>query len=224
MHICLFDIDGTLLNTGGAGQAAMEAAIQAEFGLTKPVQGIPAAGRTDRAIVADLFRYYELEAEDGALTRFVAAYLGHLPRHLAERAGTVLPGIPAILETLGRRDDVVLGLLTGNFRKGARLKLAHYGIDGPFAFGGFGDRHLHRDDVAREALAEVHRRYGPDVDPRQIWVIGDTPSDVRCGRAIGANVFAVGTGIFSMDDLAAENPDHLYSDLADPEPLLRLLD
>lgn len=223
MHICLFDIDGTLLLTGGAGQAAMEAVIASEFGSSRPVEGIPTAGRTDRAIVADLFRYYGLEPDDGAWERFLKAYLRHLPRHLAECDGTVLPGIPPLLETLGGRDDVILGLLTGNFREGARLKLEHYALDAYFTFGGFGDHHLHRDDVAREALAEVRRRCGEEIDPQRIWVIGDTPSDVRCGRAIGANVFAVGTGMFSMDALAAEGPDHLCCDLADPGPLLRLL-
>ena len=224
MHICLFDIDGTLLNTGGAGQAAMEATLEAEFGVTAPTEGISTAGRTDRGITADLFRYHGLGDGDDIHQRFLSAYCEHLPQQLQQRDGLVLPGVPELLDRLSSRDDVTLGLLTGNFEVGEQLKLEFYGLHHYFDFGGFGDRHVHRDDVAHEALAEVHQRHNDSVDMNRVWVIGDTPADVQCGRAIGAKVVAVATGMFEYQVLEAAKPDHLFVDFADAEPLLGLLE
>jgi len=223
MRVCFFDIDGTLLSTGGAGQAAMEAALLSEFQADRPVEGIPMAGRTDRAIVSDLFAFYGVEEDEQIWTKFMAAYLRHLPEHLRQRQGTVLPGIAAVLDELQQRDDVLLGLLTGNFREGAQLKLSHYRIHHYFLFGGFGDRHHHRDDVAGEALREAVRHHGNPFPGERVWVIGDTPADVRCARAIGARAVAVATGNYSRDDLDATAPDHLFDDFSDSASLLSLL-
>jgi phosphoglycolate phosphatase-like HAD superfamily hydrolase len=223
MHICLFDIDGTLLNTGGAGQAAMEDAFGAEFGTSRPAEGLLTAGRTDRAIAIDLFRFHGFDYDDEPAERFYQAYLRKLPAHLAERAGMVLPGVEALIQSLREREDVVLGLLTGNFREGAKLKLGHFNLHHHFDFGGFGDRHLDRDDVAREALAEVRQRFNGTFDPARLWVIGDTPADVRCGRAIGAKVVAVGTGQYSVDVLRDTSPDVLFDDFADYDAFHRVL-
>ncbi len=224
MHVCLFDIDGTLLNTGGAGQAAMEAALAAQFGVDRPVEGLSTAGRTDRAITSDLFRYYDIPETPETLARFVEAYLHHLPEQLRRRDGRLLPGVVRLLETLAEREDVLVGLLTGNFRRGADVKLAHYRLDGHFEFGGFGDEHFHRDDVAREALQQVHQRLNGQCDPQRLWVIGDTPADVRCARAIGARAIAVGTGIYPVEELARTGPDMLLPDFSHPDPFLRMLD
>ena len=212
MQVLLFDIDGTLIDAGGAGQAAMEQAIAREFGETRPVFNIPAAGRTDRAIGHDLFGYYSIPATDANWSRYVQTYLTLLPASLREREGGVLPGVVQLLKRLRQRDDVFLGLLTGNFVEGARLKLQHYGLHDHFRMGGFGDEHLERDDVARQALATLTSHL-PEVDPSDIWVIGDTPSDVRCARAIGARAVAVATGMFTGEQLAPTNPDVLLDDL-----------
>lgn len=223
MQICLFDIDGTLLNTLGAGRAAMEAALESEFGAGGPAEGISTAGRTDRAIVLDLFAYHGIEPDDGNWSRFLRAYLQQLPGHLAMRAGLVFPGVRELLEQLARRDNVAVGLLTGNFRKGAGIKLQHYELYGHFGFGGFGDHHHDRDDVAREAIRQVEKRFNGEVSPERIWVIGDTPADVQCGRAVGARVVAVGTGVHPGEDLRAAGPDYFFEDFSDPGSLLSLL-
>jgi phosphoglycolate phosphatase-like HAD superfamily hydrolase len=220
MHICLFDIDGTLIASGGAGKAALEAALASEFGIRRISDQLSLSGRTDRAILRDLFRLHGIEDTEDNRLRLFTAYLAHLPRCLATSPGRVLPGIAALLGMLHGRQDVALGLLTGNIRAGARAKLGHYRLDTYFAFGGYGDDHLDRDDVAREALAEVHRRYNDDVQPERIWVIGDTPLDIRCARAIGARAVAVCTGWHSRDELAGHAPDLLLDDLADAAPLL----
>jgi phosphoglycolate phosphatase-like HAD superfamily hydrolase len=222
MHICLFDIDGTLLASGGAGKAAMERALVTEFGVDCIDHSVPFSGRTDRAIGHDLLRIHGLEPSEQNWQRFLAEYLGHLPGHLASHDGKVLPGIASLLERLAEREDVAVGLLTGNVREGAWLKLSHYELFHHFSFGGFGDHHWERDDVAREALDVVQKEYGDNFNPDRIWVIGDTPLDVQCARCIGARVAAVGTGWHSMSELEAARPDLLVADFTDAAPLLEL--
>jgi phosphoglycolate phosphatase-like HAD superfamily hydrolase len=136
-----------------------------------------------------------------------------------------LPGILELMQHLSKRADIVLGLLTGNFRCGAQLKLRHYGLESFFEWewGGFGDDALDRDDVARAVAAELDQQFPESIDYDRVWVIGDTPADIRCGRAIGARVVAVATGSFDAEALAAAQPDHLFSDFQDPGPLLNWL-
>ena len=220
MHICFFDIDGTLLLSGGAGQAAMEAALMAEFQTREEPHGISAAGRTDRAIVTDLLTYYGIESDDAIYERFLGVYLSHLPQHLSSRGGAVLPGVEDVLEGLHARDDVRLGLLTGNYARGADAKLRHFGLHHYFQFGGYGDRHTDRADVAREALAAYREHHPECSDDDTLWVIGDTPHDITCGRAIDANVIAVCTGMFNAEELFQYDPDHLFEDFSDVEQIL----
>jgi len=224
MHICLFDIDGTLIASGGAGKAAMEAAMASAFGITELRATVPYSGRTDRAIGRDLLRLHDLEENSDTWQRLRSAYLAHLPACLANHQGTVLPGIAALLDHLQSQGQVVLGLLTGNIREGARLKLGHYNLYHYFAFGGFGDRHLDRDDVAREALAAVHQHCNGTARLEQIWVIGDTPLDIRCARAIGARAVAVATGWHSEEELTEHEPDLFLRDLEDPQLLMARLE
>jgi phosphoglycolate phosphatase len=223
MHICLFDIDGTLVSSGGAGKAAMEAALRSAFGADRGCDGIPFSGRTDRAIGRDLFQRHGIDETPANWQRFLEAYLGHLPDTLAGHPGRILPGIVALLERLQAHGDVRLGLLTGNIRDGARIKLGHFGLYHHFAFGGFGDLHLDRDDVARAAWQTVRERF-PDIRTADCtWVIGDTPLDVCCARAIGARVAAIATGWHPLEELAQAKPDLLLQDLSDPTPFLARL-
>jgi phosphoglycolate phosphatase-like HAD superfamily hydrolase len=222
MRVFLFDIDGTLLSSGGAGKAAMEAALAREFGVTELRGQVPYSGRTDRAIVRDLFRLHDIEESPHHWQRFMDTYLRGLPGFLTNYQGRVLPGIAELLQHLASLDQVALGLLTGNVREGARLKLGHYQLARFFKFGGFGDHHWERDDVAHEALAEVRRHLNGQVRLDRIWVIGDTPLDVRCARSIGVRVAAVATGWHSCAELEAERPDLVLTDLSDHRPLLDL--
>ena len=222
MHLLLWDIDGTLLSSGGAGKAAIEDALCHEFGVTE-CRHVAYSGRTDRAICRDLLQLHEHEDSPENCRRLVAGYLKRLPAALAKHRGGVLPGIAALLEQLRAQERVALGLLTGNLREGARLKLGHYGLYEHFAFGGFGDHHLDRDEVAREALAAARAHLRGGVPAERTWVIGDTPLDVRCARAIGARVAAVATGWHALEELEAARPDLLLTDLSDPRPLLERL-
>ena len=219
MLICLFDIDGTLLASGGAGKAALESAFTEEFQTELRFQ-IPYSGRTDRAIIRDLLQSHAIDETPEIRRRLFDGYLQRLPGCLRSHRGRILPGIQELLGQLRARNHCALGLLTGNVRAGAQAKLGHFGLNEHFRFGGFGDEHLDRDDVAREALAAVHREVHPEVRPDNIWVIGDTPLDVRCARAIGARIATVATGVHSFDELAATAPDVALHDLSDPTPFL----
>jgi phosphoglycolate phosphatase-like HAD superfamily hydrolase len=219
MRVYLFDVDGTLISSGGAGKAALEAGLAELFGIQEALR-IPLSGRTDRAILMDLFQVHGLPDTPENHQRLREAYLRHLPACLVRCLGRVLPGVTALLEHLKGRRDAAVGLLTGNVRAGARVKLGHFGLFDYFAFGGFGDLHHDRDDVAREALSETRRHLGSDFPAERIWVIGDTPLDVRCARAIGARAAAVLTGWHAREELAACGPDLLLDDLSDPKALL----
>jgi phosphoglycolate phosphatase-like HAD superfamily hydrolase len=224
MIACLFDIDGTLLSSGGAGKHAMYAAIASEFGVDKLFDGVAFAGRTDRAIGRDLFLNHSLHDTAENWQRFVRAYLDHLPNSLNSKPGRVLPGVNALLAALHLRSDVVIGLLTGNLRDGARVKLSHYAIEKYFQFGGFGDTHLDRCDVATDAVAALSAHIQAKIAPNDVWVIGDTPLDIQCARSVGARVMAVCTGFHASSELAADNPDALLDDLSDTETVVATFD
>ena len=220
MPILLFDIDGTLVRTGGAGKAAMEAALLEGFGVPEIRDVVPFSGRTDRAIGHDLLTAHGQHATPDNVTRLTQYYLDRLPAALHRNGGEVCPGIRELLIELQPKSHVTLGLLTGNVRAGAQKKLSHFGLWDYFRFGGFGDNHTDRDDVARSALraAANHTR----IDPSEVWVIGDTPLDVKCARAIGAKAIAVATGWVPLDQLRACEPDFAFDDLSDVAGLLRM--
>ena len=221
MQVLLFDIDGTLIRSGGAGKAAMEDALRSEFGVGELYDRVPYSGRTDPSIGRDLLEVHGLEASEANILRLRTAYLRHLPESLRTNQGIVLPGIHELLERLRLADNITLGLLTGNVRDGARCKLSHFELWHYFPFGGFADGIPERDDVARFALKETARHLGRDVHPSNIWVIGDTPLDVKCARAIGAKAVAVATGWHSIDELNESKADWVLSDLSEPAELMK---
>ena len=224
MHICFLDIDGTLVSTGGAGQAAFVVTLDKDFGIANASStGVTFAGRSDRAIALDLFALHGLEPSVEMWERFRPAYVRRLAEVLPTFKGRVLPGVVPLLEALAARGDVALGLLTGNVRLAAERKLTHYGLWDHFAFGGFGDVHTDRCDIAASALAEARAHLNGDAHG-QVLVIGDTLNDITCGRSIGARCIAVPTGTTSIDLLQTGEPDVLVETLEDAEPILRLLD
>lgn len=222
MPVLLFDIDGTLVRTGGAGKAAMEGALAREFGVPEIRDTVEYSGRTDRAIGRDLLAAHGIEPTPTNQERLHQGYLAHLPASLKTHGGVVCPGIEELLGVLRPREGTVLGLLTGNVRAGARHKLGHFGLWDFFACGGFGDEHYDRDDVARAAIREVRTHLRREVTPGDVWVIGDTPLDVKCARAVGAKVIAVATGWHPLEELRGHNPDLALADLSNVQDLLRM--
>src|SRR3954468_4642327 len=233
MHICLLDIDGTLLLTGGAGQTAFAETLAAEFGISEIIKSVMFAGRSDRAIAMDLFRLHGVEETADNWQRFCTGYLSRLEAALVAHQGFLLPGASELVAALAKRDDVALGLLTGNVREGAKRKLAHYNLWHWFPFGGYGDDHLDRSDIAAAALAAAREHISGHANgstrngkkfPGEIIVIGDTTHDITCGRSIGARCVAVPTGHTTVDELRQSNPDLLVETLQDLRPILELLD
>ena len=220
MRVLLFDIDGTLIRSGGAGKAAMEAGLRTAFEIDEIRDGVPYSGRTDTGISRELLASHGIEPSDTNVERLKSAYLAHLPEMLRRKGGEVLPGIEAAL--LGERQGAVIGLLTGNIRAGAEIKLRHFGLWDHFPFGGFADGLDDRDDVARRAKLDAERHVGKKINPADIWVIGDTPLDVKCARAIGAKAVVVETGWHHRDELVAASPDHLLPDFTHAGELLTL--
>ncbi|GBD37726.1 Phosphoglycolate phosphatase [bacterium HR36] len=212
--IVFFDIDGTLLRSGGAGKLAMETAICETFAVPPAGVRIPYSGRTDRAIIRDLMQAHGVPITEENFQRFVQTYLRLLPECLQRMQGRVLPGVLELLDHLQSRFGYAVGLLTGNLRSGARTKLGHFGLAERFAFGGFEDQHYERDAVARDALAAAHSYLNGRYDPSRIWVVGDTPLDIQCARSIGARVLAVATGTHSLEELLAYQPDLALPDLS----------
>ena len=214
MYFLLFDIDGTLIHAKGAGRVAIHRAFADIFQVNE-CHEVEFSGRTDRGIAHNLFQLHGIDDTTENWHALNTSYLEHLAEALPEQKGHVLPGVPSLLERLVSRTDIQLGLLTGNTREGARLKLEHYELAHYFPFGGFGDDHHERNDVAHEALARLKQHAKGDIDVDRVWVIGDTPLDVQCARAIQARVVAVATGNHDREELAASRPDLLLDDLSD---------
>jgi phosphoglycolate phosphatase len=227
MHLCLFDIDGTLIDTGGAGMRAFQATFAEDFEVDEVNGDVPFAGRSDRAIARDFFIAHGLDLSPSNWDRFRLGYLRRLTELLPQLNGATLPGVVALLDALTRRGDVLLGLLTGNVRDGAERKLAHFQLWDRFACGGFGDDHLERNLIAAAALSDSQRHIaatgsGMKIDGT-ILVLGDTLHDITCARSIHAKVVAVPTGRTSADELRSAGPDVLVDTLADLNPILELL-
>ena len=223
MYAVLFDIDGTLLQSGGAGHVAFAETFREAFHLTEFPEGIAFAGRSDRAIAQEIMQRAGIEPSLANWQRFYTDYCSRLGNVLSVCEGTVLPGVLELLDRLEENSHAALGLLTGNTDFGAQAKTAAYGLAGRFAFGGYGDQRTDRDDIAADARRAAEEFVAAENNERSlcgVMVIGDTPADVRCGRAIDAFVVAVATGGSSWDELAACQPDLLLEDLTDTEALL----
>ena len=219
VKLVLFDIDGTILWSDGAGRRAMQSALTTVFGTA----GDPRYrydGKTDRQIVRELMR--QAGHDDGRIDRDMDALLEHYLDGLrdelssGERRSELLPGVRELLDALESRDDVVLGLLTGNLEEGAKAKLGAVGIDfARFRVNAFGSDHEHRPELPAVAQRRAREELGLHVEGERIIVIGDTPADIECGRTLGARAIAVATGRYDVEALRAHGPAAVFEDLTD---------
>lgn len=219
----LFDIDGTLLTSGGAGERALRLGFKERFGIDEDYRSIEIAGRTDSLIARQIFQKHRIAETPENLTAFFDGYLHHLGALLPTTNGRLLPGILELLDALKKRPDVVLGLLTGNLQRGAELKLTHYGVWHYFEVGAFADDHHERNELGRFACARAVERAGCEFPAERIFVIGDTPHDIACAHAIGAKAIAVATGASTAEQLCAARADYVFDDLSDLAAVLRVL-
>ena len=218
MKLVLFDIDGTILLTAGAGKRAIHRALIEVYGATGP-DDHRFDGKTDPQIVRELMRIvgHEDDHIDAKMSELLARYVGYLHEELRARPDGVrlMPGIHELLDALAERADVVLGLLTGNLVDGARAKLEAAGIDPKrFVVGAYGSDHETRSELPAVALARARRELRLAIDGSDVVVIGDTPADLQCGQGIGARAIGVATGHYTVDDLAAHRPAAVFRDLS----------
>ncbi len=215
IRLVLFDIDGTLIQSGGAGEQAFARVCAAEFNLPNGAAQLRFAGRTDPAIVREFFTRHDIQSSPENFRRFFDCYVFWLDHLLGQLAGQVLPGVREALRDLGDlRRRPVIGLLTGNIRLGAQIKLSHYQLWDHFVTGGFGDDHEDRNQVAAIARERGRWLLGPELRGEEILVIGDTPLDIACAKAIDAKVLAVATGKHRREELARLQPDWAVENLS----------
>jgi phosphoglycolate phosphatase-like HAD superfamily hydrolase len=221
--VILFDIDGTLVLTGGAGGRAMARAFEDLFAISDAFDGVPIPGRTDAWILSHAAAAHGVSLAD--LSGFHDVYLAHLVAEL-ERPGPrkgIMPGVAPLLDALAVRPDIYLALLTGNYEAAARVKLEYFDLWRYFPCGAFGDDAPLRNGLVGKALARVTACGGPSFPAAQAIVIGDTPLDVECAAFSGARSLGVATGSHSVDQLQAAGADAVLQDLSDLDAVLRLL-
>jgi len=221
--LLLFDIDGTLITSGSAGEHALRLAVKDLFGVQDDLSGIGIAGRTDGLIAKQILERFHREANVESITAFLDAYLRRLVEELPKTRGSVLPGIVLLLKSLKEKPNVALALLTGNVSRGAELKLSHFGVWTFFEFGAYADDHHDRNELGPVAQKRAGEFHGVEFASDRTFVIGDTPYDIECGKVIGAKTVAVATGNYTRQQLAEHLPDILLDDFSDVEGFLASL-
>lgn len=221
----LFDIDGTLLVSGGAGNRALNRAFQEKYAISRAMESISPDGKTDPAIVREVFRKkLHREPDPAQIEELKEIYLRYLGEEVETSPGyRLLPGIPSLLEYGRRRPNLVLGLLTGNWEEGAKIKLTRSNLKQFFPFGGFGSDAEDRGEIAKLAVDRGREYAGECVPQERIFVIGDTPHDIRCARTAGVRAIAVATGSTPFKDLACCQPEHILPSLSDYEQFWTLI-
>jgi phosphoglycolate phosphatase len=222
-RLVLFDIDGTLVWPNGAGALAMQRALEEVFGTSGGLEDVAMVGMTDRSIIQQALAGSGLSAANinEHWDAFSHALARHMESTVVERQLSPCPGAVTLLEALAAREGVLLGLVTGNLENTAPIKLRAAGIDPAiFGVGGFGSDHGDRNELPAIAAQRARTLTGVSFSGSDIVVVGDTPADVACGRAVGGCTVAVATGSLPLDRLVAARPDYLFPDLTDREAVI----
>jgi phosphoglycolate phosphatase len=211
----LFDIDGTLVDTAGAGMASLKEATLHLFGDEGP--GLNLAGSTDLAIVSQIHAHFGMEFTRKRFEQYIDHYLSRLDWNLAngQFPGLVYDGVTELLGNLAEHPDASIGLLTGNTQGGAASKMRHFQLSNHFSFGAYGCDHADRNELGPIALSRASAIAGRNFTAQETWVIGDTPKDIDCAHAIGARCLAVATGYYTASQLADHGADQVVETLAD---------
>ena len=225
MKLLLFDIDGTLVLSGGAGKRAMNRVFEELYGYADVMEGITLSGRTDDKIMMDAYARAGIAFNYPELQRFKVRYfemikLEMLVDHNGKR---VMPGVAQLLPELQMRDDVYLALLTGNWEQGGRTKIGYFGLDRYFPFGAFSDDSAERTELVPIAVRRFQEFFSFSPEPRDVYVIGDTPADIQCAKPHGVVSVAVAAASHTVEDLRPFAPDVLWEDLTDLPRVLEIL-
>ena len=226
MHrLILFDVDGTLLSTNGQAGEALGTALRETFGTAGPIEHYPWAGKTDPQIVFELLGHAGIPRADvqPRLSEVFDVYCDNLARRLTPANTSALAGVHELLQALGRRSDIAVGLLTGNIRRGADIKLTAAGLGGYFTMGAFGSDQEDRNLLVAVARERAKALWGDEFSGTRTTVVGDAEPDIRCARAGGARSISVASGKTPRETLATLHPDVLLESLASPLALPALI-
>jgi phosphoglycolate phosphatase len=214
IRLVLFDIDGTLIHTSGAGEKAFARVFANLFGISDGTEKLKFAGRTDVAILREFFAHNAIEASPDNIEQFFDAYVFMLEHMLQQSPGGAHPGVRTWLRELrSLPHPPLIGLLTGNIRLGAEIKLRQFDLWNEFTIGAFADDSAERNEIAAIAKRRGETLLGHPLRGEEVLVIGDTPLDIACARAISAKVLAVGTGMYRSRDLQPLQPDWMVDNL-----------
>lgn len=224
-RLILFDIDGTLLLTGGAGKAAFDQVFAELFGIAGAWKEIHPDGRTDPFLIEELFeKNLGRRPSPGEEGRVRESYSRKMAQTLQEAPRfRLMPGVTELLPALARQSGVVMGLATGNFEETATLKLKRGDLSDFFSFGGYGSDHRDRLQLTRIALQRGHQKAGGNVSPEDCFLVGDTAHDIRCGKLLGLTTIAVATGSTPKAELDRHRPDFLLDSLEETEEFLSII-
>ena len=220
MRLVLFDIDGTLIDSGGAGVRSLDLALKDLFSIENGFHGISMAGKTDTQIIKEGIMKHGLSA-NGTIDAVIKAYLNYLKREINNDRKHVKPGIYEVLEELKPLQDLGLGLLTGNIEEGARIKLEPFRLNEYFPAGAFGSDDEDRNNLLPIAVKRFEELFQQKIEADNCIIVGDTPRDVECAHIYGAMCIAVATGPYSYDDLIEAGADYVVQDLSDRNALLQ---
>ena len=225
LKLLLFDIDGTLISTGGAGGRCLNRAFEQLYGFDNILEGVSLAGRTDDQILMEAYGRAGIPFSEEELSGFKPVYFDLLADEMGNGSAPkgAMPGIPELLEQLSGQNHVCLALLTGNWEQSGRIKIQYFNLDHYFPFGAFSDDSPERADLVPVAMNRFAAKYGINPAPKDVYVIGDTPADIRCAKPHGVNSVAVAAAFHSMDDLRPHQPDILLEDLSDIKTVMKLL-
>jgi phosphoglycolate phosphatase len=226
VKLVLFDIDGTILLTGGAGRVTMNRIYEELFGIASAFDGLHADGKTDPLIFAELLHRHAVEVDDdvAVLAEIRRRYEAGFGDAMRSAPATLMPGVVPVIETLDRRDDIQLGLLTGNLEHTARIKVDHFGLGGYFPIGAYSSDSPDRRDLPAVAVRRAEEHLGRTIGlGRHVVIVGDTPKDVDCALANGCTSIGVGAARYSEAELRAAGAHHVLPDLEDDDTAVRII-
>jgi phosphoglycolate phosphatase-like HAD superfamily hydrolase len=222
VRLILFDIDGTLIDSGGAGTRSLDLALKELFSVENGFYGISMAGKTDTQIIKEGLMKHGMSA-DGNVESIVRVYLNHLREEINNDRKHVKPGIYELLENLQQRRESGLGLLTGNLEQGARIKLEPFGLNKYFSSGAFGSDDEDRNNLLPIAVNRFEELFRIKIEIDSCIIVGDTPRDVECAHIYGAICIGIATGPYSVEDLIAAGADYVFKDLSGNDSLFQFL-
>lgn len=225
MKLLLFDIDGTLINSGGSGKRAMNLAFEQLYGYPDILDDISLSGRTDDLILQDAFEKAKLSPDPEKMAKYKKLYFNLLEKEITKPNShkRIMPGVNTLLQELNLRQNIYLGLLSGNWQNSGYIKIRHFNLDSYFPFGAFSDDATNRSELVPIAISRFESRTGfkPSVD--DVYVIGDTPRDIECTKPHGVKSVAVAASFYKRKELETYNPDYLFDDFNSINDVLQVL-